>query len=133
LLKRLLLYALLLLAFSPAAYFIQLYKVIAAMYVRVSILAASGASCTKPIPNGWLFVQGKDSSHDDLGHINVDQYDWVKMTAECGKNTSCLAINSNGYMKKRLKSPSLWSTWTEDACLGILVKQGGQTQSARWQ
>ncbi|ELU17888.1 hypothetical protein CAPTEDRAFT_227995 [Capitella teleta] len=68
-----------------------------------------------------VFFQGLDSPNGD--YLVADKYrgDLEKLKEICIKDPICIAVNTNGLMKRRIADKSTWTLWTNDPQQGLYV------------
>jgi GR25 family glycosyltransferase involved in LPS biosynthesis/tetratricopeptide (TPR) repeat protein len=69
----------------------------------------------------WDFYEGVDSGGADIRRMNANGIDNMKIVAETEMN--CVAFNTLGFLKKRVKFPLVKSPWLH-APNGLYVKKG---------
>ena len=71
----------------------------------------------------YSFVQGKDSSGNDIENYWFEGITIDQMKSRCDANEQCLGFNSNGWMKHHLNPENTWNHWTTDPNKGFYIKK----------
>lgn len=81
-----------------------------------------GNGASVPIINGYTFIQGKDSSGNDIGRQKslIDNIPGLKKW--CTARANCKGFNTSGYMKYAVRPIQNMKTWSSDPVKGFYVK-----------
>lgn len=76
-----------------------------------------------PRINGYEFYSLLDSNFGDIGGQRTGKT-LQQLAAECSSLPDCQSFNTNGYLKKSVKTLDQFQRLTGDPCHGLYVKQG---------
>lgn len=69
----------------------------------------------------YTFHQGVDSSGNDVKILTPYADKIALLKANCDVVPTCVAFNTNGWLKSVVNPPSTWAKWTSDPNKGLYV------------